>query len=223
PTCDAIALPKAAFGWPASPSSKPWSSSAGTGPLGSTASKYKTTSTSSLSRPKPTSSFWAVWAWGNPNQVTTSIGHSVAPEQTITILDPRHPLCGRTLPLVAMMTHAQLGRCCVVRLGPNVERCVPVYATNLAFAPSSISPTPLWVGAVEQLLRVIHDIHHATQGVSSDASPSRPRGAAAPARPPDCSPSALAPPVRRPATARPRDSARRRATVGSAPTKLITT
>jgi len=161
-------------------------------------------------------------ALANPNRVTTSIGHSVAPEQTITILDPRHPLCGRTLPLVAMMTHAQLGRCCVVRLGPNVERCVPVHATNLAFDPTTISPTPLSLRAVEQLLRVIHDIHHATQGVSSDASPSRPRGAA-PARPPDCSPSALAPPVRRPATARPHDSVRRRAPVGSAPTTPITT
>src|SRR5215470_8845239 len=171
PTCDVIAPPRVAFGWRASPSSKPWSSFAGTGPPGSTGSRCNTTSTTSLSRPKPTSSCWVGSAWGNPNRVTTSIGHSVAPEQTITILDPRHPLCGRTLPLVTMMTHAQLGRCCVVRLGPNVERCVPVHATNLAFDPTTISPTPLSLRAVEQLLRVIHDIHHATQGVSSDASP----------------------------------------------------
>ncbi|HSX77269.1 MAG TPA: hypothetical protein VLQ80_01665 [Candidatus Saccharimonadia bacterium] len=160
--------------------------------------------------------------YANPNQVTAPVDHSVAPEQTITVLDPRHPLCGRTLPLVAMTSHAQLGRCCVVRLRPHVERWVPVHATNLAFDPITISPTPLSLSAVEQLLRVIHDIHHATQGGSSDASSSPPRGAAAPARQPDCAPSSVATPVRRPATARPKDSARRRATVGGLPAKPIT-
>ncbi len=61
-----------------------------------------------------------------------------------------------------MTSHAQLGRCCVVQLRPNVERWIPVQATNLAFDPTTISPTPLSRSAVEQLLRVIHDIHHAT-------------------------------------------------------------
>src|SRR6266849_3275696 len=108
----------------------------------------------------------ARWCWSaakpalaNPNQVTTPIEHSVSPDQTITVVDPRHPLCGRTLPLVAMTYHAQLGRCCVVRLRPNVERFVPVQATNLAFDPTTISPTPLSLSAVAQLLRVVYDIH----------------------------------------------------------------
>jgi hypothetical protein len=83
-----------------------------------------------------------------------------------------------------MTSHAQLGRCCVVRLQPHVERWIPVQATNLAFDPTTISPTPLSLSAVEQLLRVIHVIHHATQGGSSDASPTRPCGTA-PARQPD--------------------------------------
>jgi hypothetical protein len=156
--------------------------------------------------------------WGHatdPNQITTPIGHRFSPEQTITVLDPRHPLCGRTLTLVTLTHHTQLGRCCVVLLRPHVERLIPVQATNLAFDPTDISPAPLSLAAVEQLLRVFHDIQHASQGVSSDARPSRPSCAPTQARRPDCAPSAVEPPVRRPTTARPTGAHRRRATVDS--------
>ena len=85
-----------------------------------------------------------------------------------------------------MTYRAELGRCCVVWLRPQVKRLVPVGATNLAFDPNDLSPTPLAVDAVEQLLRVVHDIHHASKGVSSDASPSRPSGTAARAQWLDC-------------------------------------
>jgi len=78
---------------------------------------------------------------------------------------------GRTFPLVAITHHAQLGRCCVVWLQPHVERFIPVQATNLAFDPNAISPSPLSLAAVEHLLRVFQDIQHAHQGVSRDASP----------------------------------------------------
>src|SRR4029453_16070623 len=90
----------------------------------------------------------------NPNQITTPIGHRFSSDQTITVLDPRHPLCGQTLPLVAITHHTQLGRCCVVWLRPHVERLIPVQATNWAFDPTDISPSPLSLAAVEQLLRV---------------------------------------------------------------------
>ena len=75
-----------------------------------------------------------------------------------TVLDPRHPLCSQTLPLVAIIHHTQLGRCRVVWLRPHVERLVPVQATNLEFDPNDISPSPLSLAAVEQLLRVFQDI-----------------------------------------------------------------
>jgi hypothetical protein len=149
----------------------------------------------------------------DPNQVTTPIGHRLSPEQTITVVDPRHPLCGRTLTLVGMTHHAQLGRCCVVWLRPQMGRLVPVQAPNWAFDPNDMSPSPLSLAAVEQWLRVFHDIQHASQGVSCDASPSRPSRTAARARRPDCSPSAVEPPVSRPATARPTGAHRRRAPV----------
>src|SRR5215813_3167699 len=158
---------------------------------------------------------WWAPAAANPNQITTPIGHRFSSDQTITVLDPRHPLCGQTLPLVAITYHTQLGRCCVVWLRPHVERLVPVQATNLAFDPTDMSPSPLSLAAVEQLLRVFQDIQHAQQGVSRDASPSRSSRTrtATQARRPDCAPSAVEPPVSRPATARSTGAHWRRTTV----------
>jgi hypothetical protein len=149
---------------------------------------------------------WRVRALTNPNQVTTPIGHRSSADQTITVLDPRHPMHGRTFPLVAITHHSQLGRCCVVWLQPHVERFIPVQATNLAFDPNAISPSPLSIAAVEHLLRVFQDIQHAHQGVSRDASPYCPNGTPSHVRRPDCSPSAVEPPVSRPATACPTGS-----------------
>jgi len=122
-----------------------------------------------------------------------------------------------------MTYHADLGHCCVVWLRPQVERLVPVGATNLAFDPNAISPTPLSVDAVEQLLRVVHDIQHASQGVSSDASPSRPSCTTARSRCPDCPPSTLETPIKKSATARPQGAGRRRATVAGPSAKPATT
>ena len=163
----------------------------------------------------PSHNRWWVQVLVDPNQITTPIGHRFSSDPTITVLDPRHPLCGQTLPLVAITYHPQLGRCCVVWLRPHVERLVPVQATNLAFDPTDISPSPLSLVAVEQLLRVFQDIQHAQQGVSRDASPSRSSRTrtATQARRPDCAPSAVEPPVSRPATARSTGAHRRRTTV----------
>jgi hypothetical protein len=158
-----------------------------------------------------------------PNHVTTPIDRRLSTEQTITVTDPRHPLYGRTLTHIAMTYHADLGHCCVVWLRPQVERLVPVGATNLAFDPNAISPTPLSVDAVEQLLRVVHDIQHASQGVSSDASPSRPSCTTARSRCPDCPPSTLETPIKKSATARPQGAGRRRATVAGPSAKPATT
>ena len=161
-------------------------------------------------------------AVGDPNQVTTPIGHRFSVDQTITVLDPRHPLCGRTLPLVAITHHSQLGRCCVVWLRPHVERFIPVQATNLEFDPRAISLSPLSLAAVEQLLGVFQDIQHANQGVSRDASPPRPSRTASQARRPDCASSAVEPPISRPATARPTGAHRRGPTVDHDPSAELT-
>jgi hypothetical protein len=82
-----------------------------------------------------------------------------------------------------------------------------------------MSPSPLSLAAVEQLLRVFQDIQHAHQGVSRDASPSRSSRTrtSTQARRPDCAPSAVEPPVSRPATARPTGAHRRCTTVDGPP------
>ena len=162
-------------------------------------------------------------ASGNPDQVTTPVSHRLSSEPTITVIDPRHPLCGRTLTLVAMTHHSELGRCCVVWLRPQVERLIPVPATNLEFDPNDISPAPLSLTAVEQLLRVVHDIQHASKGVSRDASPPRPSCTTARSRCPDCPPSTLETPIKKSATARPQGAGRRRATVAGPSAKPATT
>jgi hypothetical protein len=186
------------------------------------------------SAPRPWPAYRAAIAWlsrrrwwaraaANPNQITTPIGHRFSPDQTITVLDPRHHLCGQTLPLVAITHHSQLGRCCVVWLQPHGERLVPVRATNLEFEPNDLSPSPLSLAAVEQLLRVFQDIQHAHQGVSRNARPSRPSRTPTQARRPDCAPSAVEPAVSRPATARPTGAHRRCTTIADLPAEPTST
>lgn len=109
----------------------------------------------------------------NLNHDTTPIDNRLAPTQTVTILDPRHPLYGYTLPLIGIANRPYLGRCCVVWLQPDVERLIPVSATDLAFDPTDLSPSPLSVAAVEQLLRVVADLQNARTGDHRDAVPAR--------------------------------------------------
>ena len=104
----------------------------------------------------------------NLNQQTTSIGSRLSPDQTVTVIDPRHPLCGRTLPLIGITNKPYLGRCCVVWLHPEVERLVPVSATDLGFDPDSLSSIPLSIEAVKQLLHVFEVINHASRETHSD-------------------------------------------------------
>src|SRR5262249_8232292 len=95
---------------------------------------------------------WSVRGAADPNQITTPIGHRFSPEQTITVLDPRHHLYGQILPLVALTHHTQLGRCCVVWLQPHGERLVPVRATTLAFLPPHLNPSPFSIPALYPFL-----------------------------------------------------------------------
>ena len=73
----------------------------------------------------------------------------------IEIVDPTHPLCGKTLPLVGVTTKQVLGRVAIVWIHPGVERMVPLSATSLADAPAPPSPCRLSVASVERLLSVV--------------------------------------------------------------------
>lgn len=91
-------------------------------------------------------------------------------EETVTIVDPRHPLYGRTLLLVSIGTKAYLGQCCTVWIRPGVERCVPIGATDLAFDPHDVSPIPLSLASLRQLLHVTRQVCRVEQGEGRDAT-----------------------------------------------------
>lgn len=75
---------------------------------------------------------------------------------TVEIVDPTHPLYGKTLPLVGVTTRQRLGRTAVVWLYPGVERCVPLSATDLAeIRPAPPSSSRLSVASLERLLAVV--------------------------------------------------------------------
>jgi len=75
---------------------------------------------------------------------------------TVEIVDPTHPLYGKTLPLVGFNAKQHLGRVAVVWLHPGVERCVPLSATDLAETPPALpSPSRLSVASLERLLAVV--------------------------------------------------------------------
>jgi hypothetical protein len=90
-----------------------------------------------------------------------------APEETVTVVDPRHPLFGRTLPCVGIANSSYRGRCCIVWIRPTVERHVPVSATNLAFHPQTHFPLPI---SVESLRQFLQEYLLATGGWKGDPS-----------------------------------------------------
>jgi hypothetical protein len=73
-------------------------------------------------------------------------------EETVTVIDPRHPLYGRTLPLITITNKAYLGRCCIVWVYGGHNQCVPLAATDRAPEPPTIFPVPLNLTAVQQLI-----------------------------------------------------------------------
>jgi hypothetical protein len=88
----------------------------------------------------------------NPTQQITTIGTTCAALETVTIIDPRHPLFGMTLPLVGFYTRTLQGHCCVLALRPHIEVVVPLAATDRAPDPITPFPLPLCLSAVRQLL-----------------------------------------------------------------------
>ena len=74
---------------------------------------------------------------------------------TIEVVDPTHPLYGKTLPLVGVTTRKSLGRAAIVWIRPDVERMVPLRATNLGGVPVPPSPCRLSMDSVERLLAVV--------------------------------------------------------------------
>ena len=84
------------------------------------------------------------------------------------MVDPRHPLFGRTLPCLGITKSAHRGRCCMVWIRPAVERHVPVTATNLEFDPYTLSPLPISVESLRQLLYEFACATRTSEGEQAD-------------------------------------------------------
>lgn len=72
----------------------------------------------------------------------------------VTVVDPREPLYGQTFPLIFIENKQYRGPCCIVRDANGVERHIPLVVTNRSPEPLSISPIPLSLSSVRQLLSV---------------------------------------------------------------------
>jgi hypothetical protein len=70
----------------------------------------------------------------------------------VTVVDPRHPLFGRTFPLLNITNMPHAGRCCIVRYLGTLERAIPLQVTDRSPEPVEISPSPLIFASVRQLL-----------------------------------------------------------------------
>lgn len=100
----------------------------------------------------------AAGEWANRNKITTPISSTISPEETVTIIDPRHPLAGRILPLLEIIQKQKIGACCVVLLPGGVEHIVPLAVTDRTNTPPSIFPLPIHGASLEQLLATFERI-----------------------------------------------------------------
>jgi hypothetical protein len=85
-------------------------------------------------------------------QTTTIDDRTVTLPETVTVVDPRHPLVGRTFRLLELANKPYFGYCCLVAFRGPVERHIPVCVTNLAAEPLVIFPLPLDLASVQQLV-----------------------------------------------------------------------
>ena len=86
------------------------------------------------------------------------------------MVDPRHPLFGRTLPCVGIANSSNRGRCCIVWIRPTVERHVPVSATNLEQNPQAPFSLPISVESLRQFLQEYLLVTGGWKGDPSDDS-----------------------------------------------------
>lgn len=115
---------------------------------------------------------WVLQVLANLDQLTTPIDLIVPPKDEVTVVDPRHPLFGRTLPCVGIANSCHRGRCCILWIRPTVERHVPVTATDLEYDPTTLYPLPISVESLQQLLQEFLLLTDARKGDRSEADSS---------------------------------------------------
>src|SRR5512135_942495 len=75
------------------------------------------------------------------------------PQEMVTVVDPCHPLFGRTLPCLGIANSPHQGRRCIVWIRPTIERHVPITVTDLAYDPAMFYPLPISVESLQQFLQ----------------------------------------------------------------------
>lgn len=99
----------------------------------------------------------------NPSQDNTPLGNSFSLTDlsvgTVEVIDPAHPLYGRTFPLISITNKQRVGPACVIWTEPGDERVIPLAVTNLApQSPAPRSACRLSLSSAENLLAVLASI-----------------------------------------------------------------
>ena len=93
-----------------------------------------------------------------PNQVNTPKRTSNAVPETVTVIDPRHPLYDQTFPLLHIKNKQELVRSCLVLLTESVERLIPLAVTDMALLSPDVFPVPLDISSLQTLTETFHRI-----------------------------------------------------------------
>jgi hypothetical protein len=74
------------------------------------------------------------------------------PEEIITVTDPRHPLFGRSLPLLGITSQQHQGQYCILSVYKGILHLVPLAATDRAIEPPVTFPLPMDLASVQNLV-----------------------------------------------------------------------
>jgi hypothetical protein len=88
--------------------------------------------------------------------------------ETVTIIDPRHPLYDQTFPLLHIKNKQNLVPACLIRLRTSVERLVPLAVTNLAASTPTTFPVSLDLSSLHNLNQTFRRIHAHLEKECSD-------------------------------------------------------
>jgi len=88
------------------------------------------------------------------NQLNAPIRNDLSIPETVTVIDPRHPLFNRTFPLLHIKNNQEKNPRCLISLPEGVERWLPLQVTNIAGIPPDIFPIPIDLHALQTLAHI---------------------------------------------------------------------
>src|SRR5258708_35392120 len=85
----------------------------------------------------------------------------ISDEETVAVVDPRHPLFGGRFRLVAIQPWRRTEQYCVIWLQPDgVERLIPLSVTDRAPTPPAIFPSAVNLTGLERLVKLFEQVTH---------------------------------------------------------------